>query len=540
MSYLMNNKIFIARNSMPQPGHIVIAWLFFSIFTVEATARQHDTQPDSIFVFSTNLITEIKETYFQNNLPVLHKMVSFQIPEGDTVQSNMLLVNGDLRIYGIVQGTVVIVDGNVYLGSKGLVEQDVICINGRINRERFSKIAGRAIETVLPTSNLNPQKTTHKELQLRRRPPDTRELLDWDRSIKKYARMSKRMLARYNRVEGLFAGSGFQSPLWPVLYPLKFGLSGFAGFGLSNEKWRYQANIEAHYESDVAFAFGYTHFDYTDSQDHWRISREENSLAALIAGSDFMDYFQRTGSGIYAMMRFQNNLAVQGGYFVEKYAALARQNNWSLIGKNASFRPNPAIESGEFQVIKTRLQFDSRDNADTPIRGLLATAVGEYFRPAVNSSLSSSRLTIDLRYFSPISPGENLDIRLRFAVSSNNVPRQYLFHLGGLSSLRGYRHKEFVGNKMLLANCEYRLNAGHSRSRFVWPLQYVDFIVFMDMGMIGFDNFTVGDFKNNNGLKADWGFAITDGNGKYRLNFARRVDGKGDDLVVSIRLNRPF
>ena len=41
-------------------------------------------------------------------------------------------------------------------------------------------------------------------------------------------------------------------------------------------------------------------------------------------------------------------------------------------------------------------------------------------------------------------------------ISDAPLPRQRLFYLGGLGTLRGYGFKEFVGDNMLLFNMEYR------------------------------------------------------------------------------------
>ena len=48
-----------------------------------------------------------------------------------------------------------------------------------------------------------------------------------------------------------------------------------------------------------------------------------------------------------------------------------------------------------------------------------------------------------------------LDVRLRIGSADGNLPQQYLYDLGGISTMRGFGYKAFTGECMMLFNAEY-------------------------------------------------------------------------------------
>src|SRR5574341_2126860 len=93
---------------------------------------------------------------------------------------------------------------------------------------------------------------------------------------------------------------------------------------------------------------------------------------------------------------------------------------------------------------------------------------------------------VDIRRYQPIGYGKNFDIRLRAGTGRGILPSQYLFDLGGISTLRGYRFKEFTGDRMVLANVEYRLNSKTSRLHDIPIIEEFNLILFADAGLAWF------------------------------------------------------
>jgi hypothetical protein len=120
---------------------------------------------------------------------------------------------------------------------------------------------------------------------------------------------------------------------------------------------------------------------------------------------------------------------------------------------------------------------------------------------------------------------------------------QKVFELGGANTLPAFGFKEFSGNRMVLANVEYRMTGDWIDEIFFWPGS-LNLIAFGDAGAVattstkqevyqGFDAIT------SNTVKSDYGVAISWHDGDARLGFAWRTD-KQAPVSIFFRLHRAF
>ena len=161
---------------------------------------------------------------------------------------------------------------------------------------------------------------------------------------------------------------------------------------------------------------------------------------------------------------------------------------------------------------------------------------------------------MDVRRYQPLGFGEGLDFRLRVGtVSGNSIPWHKSFHLGGLSSLRGFPYKAFPagpmnpgGNRMLLAQLEYRMGTQDLPDELDWGLlEHFNLIIFADAGWVGIadheaDLFGGFDSMTWSKIKTDVGIALANRSGNVRIQIARRTDTNEKPYVFSFRINRPF
>ena len=101
------------------------------------------------------------------------------------------------------------------------------------------------------------------------------------------------------------------------------------------------------------------------------------------------------------------------------------------------------------------------------------------------------------------------------------------FFLGGLGTLQGYDHKEYMGTRFWMLNTEYR---------FKFPRVETAVSVFWDMGQIANDRKLDGsiDIKNDVGLALYF-------EDDFRISLAKRLDRSVDDNpVFYVRLNHVF
>lgn len=136
-----------------------------------------------------------------------------------------------------------------------------------------------------------------------------------------------------------------------------------------------------------------------------------------------------------------------------------------MFGGDKNFAPNPsALFSGyvnavekpvlPINALKGRLCIDTRNRNDFADRNVYLNINGERATEEMESDIAFERYIADLRVYQALGWNERLALRFRVGTSTGLLPPMYWFELGGLSTLRGYEFKAFVGNRMVLANIE--------------------------------------------------------------------------------------
>lgn len=471
-----------------------------------------------------------EKTYLKNRdrIGVSRFTGDFKLEEDLIQDSHLVVSQGDAVIAGKVTGTLLVVCGKVKLRETAVVEGDVVCIGGHIDRERGSRVEGDQIEA-------SPRSLSR----------EYRSSRDWSRSWRNYRRRygaSFQGKVHYNRVDGLFLGAG----LVPR-YADDAGVEilGFGGYGFASKQWQYQIGGELYLGENWRALVGIEAHDQTASEDEWIIPEDENSLAAIFINEDFRDYFRREGFSAYFSQRLSERAKLTAGYRRENLIALPNETDWALFVNRKQFRVNPFINEGLLAGYFARGMWDTRNHKDHPDRGWYFQVETEFSRPSPDSDYDFDRVIIDLRRYQPVGEGRNFDIRLRAGSARGFMPEQFLFDLGGISTLPGYRFKELTGDRMVLGNIEYRLDARRSSLRDVPLLGELHLIIFADAGLAWFaddksEATASFDYLTFDKLKTDVGLGVTDSEGRVRLNFAKRTDRGGEDLVISFRLNRNF
>ncbi len=470
---------------------------------------------------------------------------NYAVAAGVTFDGDLVVTRGTVTIAGKINGSVLIIRGDALIDSTGEVLGDVISIGGHIDRRANSRVFGDMVETsprYLIEENVDEDQQRRLEENAEREPRWRRQEKrrqwreNWDTGFNGKA--------HYNRVDGLFLG-GELARQYDDSFAPNIDFFGSGGYAFAAKRWQYQAGSEFYAGNFVRFILGGELHDRTESQDAWIIPEEENSFAAAFINEDFRDYYRREGYSLFAGQHIGRALKWSAEYRRDDHLALSNETDWSLFVNKKRFRANPAIDAGKMISYVGQITFDTRNHRHHPDRGWFVSIAGERSRPAFESEFDFDRLIVDVRRYQPFGYGKNLDLRLRAGTGRGILPRQYLFDLGGISTLRGYGFKEFTGDRLVLANAEYRLNSGVSRLRHIPVIGEFNLILFADTGLAWFaDDNTAPensfDSLTWSKLKTDVGLALTDRDGQVRLNLAKRTDAGGKDVVVTFRLNRDF
>ena len=350
-------------------------------------------------------------------------------------------------------------------------------------------------------------------------------------------------MLRYSRVDGLFIG--VRKPYETYRRHGILQLYGMAGAGLKSKRFQYRAALERSFlPIGIRFAIGAEIYDFTYSEDSWIIPPEENSLAALLIHEDFHDYYRRKGYGAYVSQNFTRHLQVKAGYYEESHESLENKTDWALFGGKKHFRPNPPADPVSLKGVYGQVCLDTRNRRRSPRRGWLVQALVEYFPENLNPAQSFERYIVDVRRYQPLSSGENLNLRIRVGETAGRVPVQKYFDLGGISTLRAFRFKEFTGTRMVLGNLEYQINW----DKLDWYpdiplldiLDFANLVLFVDSGLAWERGQKEFQKLHPADLYTDVGVAFTDDGQNWRLNIAKRTDRSEDAVRVTFRISRPF
>lgn len=377
---------------------------------------------------------------------------------------------------------------------------------------------------------------------------------DWDWDGEFYE--GNRLLAdvRYNRVEGLHVGVRVNQEYWRRRRPNQPFLFGFTGYSFNAKELQYQIGLEKGFFRNHHLAFGGEYHRMIDTPDRWIIPDLENSLAAFFLKEDFHDFFFREGGSGYISHSFWRRLTFSVTYTYDKMDSVEKNTDWALFGgKKKHFRENPPMNAGQIQSLTGRVVFDTRNSQRYTTRGWFVEVEYEHAGNGLGGDFEFDRLVADVRRYQPLGFGQGFDMRIRVGTANGMLPWQRSFHLGGLSTLRGFPYKAYPygrmspgGNRLFLAQLEYRM--GESNFPDQLGLGFFDlfnFIIFTDLGWVWevdaetaiFQGFEELAWSN---LKSDVGIALANRSGSVRFELARRLDTGHKPFTFTFRINRAF
>ncbi len=497
------------------------------------------------------------------------------IEQDETIDDDVVVSNGTIYLAGEILGDLVVFMGDIEIDSMAYVSGDVVSLDGRVWQHSGAIVEGDIVELSSRdgdyASSTDEERIRHKAPRPEsRRAPRARDERQRERDYDPYSyhgwHDKEWVYATYDRIDGFTIGLSLPERHW--WYRRRaYALQGRAGYSFASQQGHYEIGLERRFGERFHVDIGGMFQDQTKTADEWIITDGENSLAAVFLKEDFRDYYRQLGYQFYVSPSVTKNLQFQFGYHNYHLENLEKATNWSIFGGDKEFRENPAVlwngfvsfegdQTTHIRSFVLDFSFDSRDHKTRSRQGWVLQAFAEKAGDGLDSDVDFERLILDVRRYQPLGWNEHLYLRLRAATSTGWLPPGYWFDLGGLSTLRGFDHKAFTGNRMVLANIEYHL----SRLDEWFVLNDFDVILFLDSGKAwfthdpeilgsypfgprgatpesldeGFEGLTFGSLNTN------WGVAIADPDNYWRLNFARRTGDINSGFVVTFRIARPF
>ncbi|MFQ5453133.1 MAG: BamA/TamA family outer membrane protein [Candidatus Zixiibacteriota bacterium] len=425
------------------------------------------------------------------------------IEKNDFIRGILFSVTGNIEVYGEVNKDIISLFGDVNIKSSAVARGDIASITGKIDVAREASVYGEIYFT--------PQKGIKRKHRYTRN--------------KNYFSISGSF--KYNRVDGLACYTGIKFKDSDSLLPTVWGN---IGYGFNSKRGRYDFGMEQTlFHSPIIIAGG-SLFRKLASGDDWLLDNNENLVFTLLVTEDFKDYYEAEGGTGYLKFIPQPNLLFESHYYMEETKWLeANRHLWSLFGGDKLFNDNfgwvddnfrnPSIEEIDSTTNAywyNKIDWDTRPDGNFFDKSSWhITADWEWSHNNLKSDFTYHRYTINVRRYQQVNKWAMIIIRGMYAGSDGYLPMYKRFYLGGLGTLRGYKHKEFMGTKFWMVNSEYRINPpGNNKA----------VSIFWDIAQIANDS----KLDSNVEIKNNLGIALYFGD-SFKISLAKRLDRSFDD-----------
>jgi hypothetical protein len=246
-------------------------------------------------------------------------------------------------------------------------------------------------------------------------------------------------IAHVNRVQGLALGIGGT-----------FGLSGgrvqlrpAVGYGTSDHRWLGSLSAGGNLGGTRLEVSGSRRI--SDFSDLPVIAPLLNSFTSQEAGQDYGDYVLLTAADLTLTRRLGGRISLRGTVEAEESQSVTVQASPA----NGVYRPNPALGSGSYGIVRLELEQASGGIAlGHDLQGRVSLELGEgpdnYVRGAARGVWTA-------RF-----GRSELQSELYLAAGSNGLPAHRSFVLGGRGTLVGEPFRAYGGREMALGRLEWR------------------------------------------------------------------------------------
>lgn len=444
--------------------------------------------------------------------------ISFAAPlvvdSGDFARGHVMTIRPNITVRGEVNKDVVTLFGDILVARSAVIRGNVVSLFGRVTIEPKATIYGKAVQG-----------------KGRRQLP--RHLLRrHDRDLNLDGRIV------YNRVDGLALHMGLRFDDRDTVLPSFWAIPGYA---FASKRWRFGVGMEQNLFRARGLTVGGEYFRQLQSQDTLLLPAWENTLFALLATEDFMDYYEAEGGTIYARIRPAPWLRGEIRYSAYDTKWLrSHRNLWSLFGGSKRFPENfGSLDDpgrGEFESlvdstadasVQISLGFDNR-HQEEPLRhsGWALGGTLEIGATGLGGDYDYRHYRLEAIRYQRVNSAQTLLLRGQFGSADETIPPYKAFFLGGLGTLHGYHHKELAGDRFWLFAAENLVE--------IDPTELA-VSVFWEIGQIA-----VGSFDRASDVKNSIGAGLYLGE-SFRISVAQRLDrGFDNSARIHVRLRRSF
>jgi hypothetical protein len=429
---------------------------------------------------------------------------------------DIVVLDAGATVNGEVIGNVIAIGGDVTVGAGATIRGDVIALGGSLRQRGDAKIYGSVFA---PGGHRRPRLFV----------PRAGELEEEGHEI--------RPTVSYDRVDGFRPGIG--GVIQNDNAATRAGL--WAAYAFASETWQFRFDIRQKLIPSGSLEGSASIFRLTGTDDDEIVNRAENTAFAILAGSDYRDYFGADGGELGLTLRYRDVGSFSITYRNVDYRWLeANPRLWHLFRPDHDFRENFSTLGATAQA-EDLLQ-DNSSSASFVVR--IAPVESGQHPIGFNGSLVLSyeiaggllggdydydRLTLTGLGGWDSGHWHRVTLRAVYGAARHGLPPNKLFYSGGIGTLRGYPQKVFAGDQTFVGNAEYHFVYWEN------PLGDAAVVLFLDLGRTTTDDnfWDPDDFYSDIGIGLDFGDT-------FRIDAAKGLDHTHRDIRVSIRMTRPW
>lgn len=435
-------------------------------FLLAVSALQDTTiviHPDSAALEARALPRLVAEEVirFYNDSTTTRLVGRTRLPRGNEWRGNVAVRNGPVFVGGRVQGTLVVINGDLAFEPGGEVTGDVIVVGGVVDSSG-GRIAGEMRQYREPLLYRLASEGDEIEYapNLRRRLPSASARVSWG-SADSRSSLTIATGGTFNRVEGLPIVFG---PLfdWKLKEGFRLRIDALGVFrsagDLSDKRSDLGYMLRSELRSGEVRPVGLAlrAFDVVSPVEDWGLHSNEVGWSSFLFARDYRDYYLNKGWAARVFAQPERPISLGLEVRREWHTSVAVQDPWTVFRNSDAWRPNPPIDEGHYTTVLANASIDTRNDVADPTAGWLVRATFENSRssdvvphagvpPTLRDSIPTdgsytfNRMFVDARHYARISPSGRIHMRLVGGgwMGGDPLPLQRRLSLGGPEPMPG-------------------------------------------------------------------------------------------------------
>jgi hypothetical protein len=447
--------------------------LLLSLVVQDTTIVIH---PDSAALEARALPRIVAEEIIRfYNDPATTRLVGrTRLPHGNEWRGNVAVRSGPVFVAGRVQGTLVVINGDLRFEAGGEVTGDVIVVGGVVDTTHGT-LGGalRQYREPLLYRLLNEGDRIEYAPNLRRRLPVLGAKISWGTEASRSS-LTLATGGTFNRVEGLPIVFG---PLfdWKLQRNVRLRIDALGVFRSAGDLSANRSDLGYMFRSEFRSGevrpagIALRAFDVVSPVEDWGLHSNEVGWSSFLFARDYRDYYLNKGWGVRVFAHPERPLTLALEARREWHTSVGVQDPWTVFRNSDLWRPNPPMDEGHFTTIGASATIDTRNDVDDPSAGWLARFTYENSRssdviphPGIPTSVRDSiptdgsyqfnRMFLDVRHYARISPSGRFHLRMVGGgwMGGDPLPLQRRLSLGGPEPMPGEPFRAAACNEAII------------------------------------------------------------------------------------------